>query len=74
MIDNVNKAIGMIVEEFKKEFGEDAKIEDGYTLTAVFNDGIMTLEFENGEIKANVFVGKPYIIDFNLGILGGIEI
>lgn len=39
----IDEAIKLAMDEFTKEFGEDAKLEDGDEFATVFNDGIIIL-------------------------------
>jgi len=66
MLDKLNKAIELATEEFKKENGADAQIEDGDEFATVFNDGILIIGLEDSELKIKVLLGEPYKVDFNL--------
>lgn len=66
-METIGQAIEMIMAEAKKEYGEDFKLEEGDTITGVFNDGTVQLSFENGQMGIEVLVGAPYKFDFNLG-------
>lgn len=63
---NLKKAVELIQEEMKKEFGEDSKLEDGDTIVGVFKDCVIKLEKEDNEIKIDVTMGEPYTFDFNV--------
>lgn len=65
----IPEAITMLQEAMKKEFGENAKLEDGDSITGVFNDAVMTLSNENNEIKLDIKAGEPYKFDCNLNLL-----
>jgi hypothetical protein len=67
-MDQINKAIALAMEEFRKENGEDAKLEDGEEFAAVFNDGILIIGIEDHELKIKFILGEPYKIDFDLGM------
>ena len=67
-MDQINKAITLAMEEFRKENGEDAKLEDGEEFAAVFNDGILIIGIEDHELKIKFILGEPYKIDFDLGM------
>jgi len=69
MMETVNKAIGMIMDEFEKEYGEDQKLEEGDEISAVFNDGIIILSLENRKLTIKVVAGEPYKFDYNLDLL-----
>ena len=54
--------------EFIKEYGEDAKLEEGDEFVTVFNDGVVVMGVENHTMKIKLSLGKPYMIDKNLGL------
>lgn len=68
MMDKVNKAIGLAMKEFKKENGEDAKLEDGEEFATVLNDGILIIGLEGSELKIKFLLGEPFKVDFELGM------
>jgi hypothetical protein len=65
----VDQAIQIALNEFKKEYGENAKIEDGDEFATVFNDGILVISMENKKLSIKIFAGEPYKVDFNLNLL-----
>ena len=67
MQDKLANGINKIISEFKKESGEDAKLEDGDELVGVFGDCVIIISLENKEMKVNVILGEPYT--FNEKIL-----
>lgn len=68
-MEELKKAIKLMTEEFKKEFGKNAKIEEEETYTCVFNDAIIEITLVNREMKVDITAGKPTIIDYTIGIL-----
>lgn len=68
MMDKVNKAIELAMEEFKKENGENAQLEDGDEFATVFNDGILIIGLEDTELKIKFLLGEPFKVDFDLGM------
>lgn len=68
MMDKINKAIGLAMAEFKKDNGEDAKLEDGDEFATVMNDGILIIGLEDHELKVKFLLGEPYKVDFDLGM------
>lgn len=68
-MEELNKAIKMMQDAMKKEFGKNAKLEDGDSITGVFNDAVITMELENGELKLDIKAGAPYKFDFNLNLV-----
>lgn len=70
MIKNtLAKAIDLAFAEFRKEFGDDAKLEELESFVTVFNDGVLELGVEKGEIKINLSLGKPYFVNYDLNLL-----
>lgn len=68
-MDKLNKAINLALDKFYKEYGTDAKLEDGDEIAAVYNDGVIIISFENNKLGIKVVAGEPYRIDFNLDLL-----
>ena len=62
----LEKAIKLMQEEMKKEFGEDSELEDGDTIVGVFKDCVIKIENENNELTIDVVMGEPYIFDCNV--------
>ncbi len=54
------------IDEFKKEYGENAKLEDGDRFATVFNDGVVVISFIKKILKVEVIGGKPYFINENI--------
>lgn len=68
-MDNVNKAIMAAMNEFEKEHGEDAKLEDGEEFATVFNDCILIVGVEDKKPQLKFIVGKPYNVDMAVGFM-----
>lgn len=68
-MDQIAKAMEMMYAELRKEYGKDAKLEDGDSITGVFNDAVMTISNENNEIKLDIKAGEPYRFDYNLNLV-----
>lgn len=73
-MEAISKAMEMMQKAMKEEYGEDAKLEDGDSITGVFNDGVMTMSLENGELKLDIKAGTPYKFDFDLNLVEKEEI
>jgi len=69
-MDSINKAMDMMAEKFRAEFGEDIKLEDDDEIVGVFNDATVIMSLEDGNLKVKVLIGAPYKFDFNLNVLG----
>lgn len=72
-MEEINKAIGLVMKEYKKEYGEDAKIENDEEIVGVLNDGVIIISLTDGNLKVDIKLGKPYRVDFNLDLLEGEE-
>lgn len=68
-METIAKAIELLQKAVKDEYGEDAKLEDGDSITGVFNDGVITMSIENNELKLDIKAGTPYKFDFNLNLV-----
>lgn len=67
-MDKVNEAIKLAMEQFHKENGEDAQLEDGDEFATVFNDGILIIGLEDRELNIKFILGEPFKVDFELGM------
>lgn len=70
-MEEISKAIQAAFAEFKKEHGEDAKLEDGETFVTIFNNCILITSLEDGNLKTEFVGGQPYKVDMSLSIYGG---
>jgi hypothetical protein len=71
-MDSIGEALEMMFRKFKEEFGDDAQLEEGDEIVAVFNDAVIEISMNPGmDLKVNVMAGKPYIFDFDLNLLIG---
>lgn len=57
----------ILIDAFKKEFGEDAKINDGYTLVFELNDCTVILSLEDVTLKTKVIGNKPIKVNYTTG-------
>lgn len=67
----MNKILSFIelaMEQYKTEFGEDAKLEDGEEFATVFNDAVVIIGIEDRNLKIRVLAGKPYFVNQNLNL------
>lgn len=67
-MEELDRAIGLAVAEFRKEFGEDAKIEDGDEFVTVFNNCCLIISLEDKKLTTKFIGGKPYRVDTALSI------
>ena len=67
-MEELDRAIGLAVAEFRKEFGEDAKIEDGDEFVTVFNNCCLIISLLTKKLTTKFIGGKPYRVDTALSI------
>ena len=69
----LDEGIKIAFQEYRKEYGEDAKLAVGERFFTVFNDAIIdiSMEFKDGckNLVVEVLAGKPYFVDMDLNIL-----
>lgn len=58
----------LAMEQFKAEFGQDAKLEDGDEFATVFNDAVVIISFNNRNLSVKILAGKPYFVNKNLNL------
>lgn len=66
-MDNVCKAAIAAINEFEKEHGAGAKLEDGEEFVTVFNDCVLVIGMEEGDLQVKYIAGKPYNVDMTVG-------
>lgn len=59
-----------VLDAFKKEFGEDAKLEEGDELVFELNDCSLILSLENGKLTEKILGNKPIKVDYTTGFYG----
>ncbi len=62
-MDEVKKAIHLVMQELRKEFGEEAQLEEGDDVVTVFNNCVLILSMHQGEIGVQFVGGKPLRVD-----------
>ena len=67
-MEELIEIINLAMEQFKQEYGDDAKFEDGDEIVAVLNNCVLIVSLENSELKTRFIGGKPYYIDRPLSI------
>lgn len=68
-MEAISKAIEMMQKAMKEEYGKDTKLEEGDSITGVFNDAVITMSLENHELKLDIKAGEPYKFDYNLNLV-----
>ncbi len=67
----LNEAISKAFDEFKKKFGEDAKLEEGDEFVTVLNNAVLIISLEAGTLKTKFIGGAPFKVDMTLKIYEG---
>lgn len=52
-----------LMDAFQKQYGKDAKFEEGETQVFSFQDATVIITLENGVLNATVTMDKPIICD-----------
>lgn len=65
-MDNEFNFVDMVFQQYKAEYGEDAKMENGEEFATVFNNAVVLISLENKKLEIKVLVGKPFFVDHNL--------
>lgn len=71
MLKQLDEAVGAAFAEFKKEYGEDVKLEDGDEFVTTFNNAILIVGLEDNILKTQFIGGKPYQVNMTLAIYEG---
>ena len=71
ILKQLNEAVNAAFAEFKKEFGQDVKFEDGDKFVTIFNNATLVISLENNTLKTKFIGGKPYQVDMTLAIYEG---
>lgn len=67
-MEELGQAIALAIQKLKEEYGEDTKLEDGDEFVTVFNNCVLIISIENGELSTHFIGGKPYEVDMTLSI------
>lgn len=67
-MEETKNAIQLAMEQFRTEFGEDAKLEEGDSFATVFNDAVVIIGLENRQLSVQVLAGKPYFVSKKLNL------
>jgi hypothetical protein len=57
----------ILIDAFKREFGEDEKINDGDTVVFELNDCTVILSLEDASLKTEVIGDKPIRVNYTTG-------
>lgn len=67
-MEETKSAIELAMEQFKAEFGQDAKLEDGDEFATVFNDAVVIISLNNRNLSVRILAGKPYFVNQSLNL------
>lgn len=59
--------LSILIDAFKREYGEDEKINDGDTVIFELNDCIVVLSLEGVKLKMEVTDNKPIKVNYTTG-------
>lgn len=71
IMKQLDEAIGAAFGEFKKDYGEDIKLEDGDEFVTIFNNATLIVGLEDNTLHTKFIGGKPYRVDMTLAIYEG---
>ena len=67
-MNEIEKAIELAIAEYKKEQGEDAKLEDGESFVTIFNNCVLIIGLDGTTMRTEFIGGKPFKVDMTLKI------
>lgn len=67
-MDETEDVVRLAIEQFKAEYGEDAKLEDGDEFVVVFNDAVVIISLEDRCFGVKILAGKPYFVNHSLNL------
>lgn len=67
-MEDIQKAIELALDAFHKEFGEDAKFEEGDEVVFELNNCVLIISLEDGKLQEKFIGGKPLRVDCTLKI------
>lgn len=62
-MEETNKIFDLIMQEFRKEYGEDAKLEDGDDVVAEFTNGCVIISVKDGNVDIKILGCSVYKIN-----------
>lgn len=71
MMEQLGEAVKAAIEEFKKEYGQNTKLEEGDEFVTIFNNAVLVVGLEDNTLKTKFIGGKPYKVDMTLAIYEG---
>ncbi len=63
----MDKLMDKVIDAFKREFGDDARFEEGDTLVFELNDCTLILSYEDNTLKQEIIGNKPIKVDYSTG-------
>lgn len=70
-MEQLGEAVRRAFDEFRKEFGEDAKLENGDEFVTVLNNAVLIISLEDGKLETKFIGGAPFKVDMTLKIYEG---
>lgn len=69
----MDKLMEKVLDAFKREYGKDAKLEEGDELVFELNDCTAILSLENSKLVTKILGDKPIKVDYTTGFYGDEE-
>lgn len=69
----MDKLMEKVLDAFNREFGENARFEEGDELVFELNDCSLILSLENGTLRTKILGNKPIKVDYSTGFYGSEE-
>ncbi len=63
----MNDLLTILINAFKRDYGEDEKINEGDTLVFELNDCTVILSLEDKTLKTEIIENKPIKVDYTTG-------
>ena len=62
--------LSILIDAFKREYGEDEKINDDDTVVFELNDCTVILSLEDAKLKTEIIGDKPIKVNYTTGYFG----
>ena len=68
IMEELEQAINLAMQKFKEKYGEGTKLEDGDEFATIFNNCVLIISLEDGNLQTKFIGGKPFYADMTLSI------
>lgn len=66
-MEEMFKVVRLMLAEYKRQNGEDAKLEEGDWIVAELNNATVFLQMKDGELDIKFTGDKPLKVDYSVG-------